>query len=49
MTDRLKLVVALCFKADTDFAGAMQDGRAIGDKSKRYEFLMRIAQYLGNR
>jgi len=39
----------LAFKAQTDFAGAMQDARAIEDKSARFEVLMRIAQHLGNR
>ena len=39
----------LAFKADTDFSGALQDLRAIEDKSKRHQYVMRVAQYLGNR
>jgi len=39
----------IAFKADTDFAGAMQDIRAIEDKSRRYQMLFRVVQRLGNR
>jgi len=39
----------IAFKADTDFAGAMQEIRAIEDKSRRYQILFRVVQRLGNR
>ncbi len=41
--------ILIGFKADTDFAGAMQDIRAIEDKSRRYQVLIRLVQRLGNR
>ena len=37
-------------KAEVDFPAAMQDARAIEDKSRRFEVFMRIAaQRFGNR
>jgi len=41
--------ILTAFKAQSDFPGAMQDIRAIEDKTKRCQVLNRVIQQLGNR